>query len=1200
MSAAKRLLGVCGLAVGALVLVGGVLGQELQEVTTPDGRTIKVPANVPAHVLERIRSGSGPHMSRPEPGKPDEPQEGKDEEPDEEEKEKEKEEDKEKEEEGNKDEEKPEEAPEPVKRESTPPEPADPEELKVRPDEKGMVRFNFVGQKWLGVLEWLAVISDMSLDWQELPGDYLNLTTQRAYTVRETRDLINRHLLARGYTLLSQGEVLSVVKIDKLDPGLVPRVSPEELDDRDPHEYVKVSFSLDWLLAETAVEELKPMLSPNGKLTALKATNRLEAMDAVANLRQIHQVLGEEQSGSGQERLVRKFELNHTLAEDVLRQLEALLGIESKSKAAAQPMTPDQMRAHQEAMMRAKQQAQKGKPGPPAKPKAEVFLVANKRENSILAHAPPDKMAIIEEAVTALDVPSDHAHSLLRNMERMQVYRLESIEPEALIKTLEELGELDFDTRLEADKENKAIIAYASLADHLTIRSLIEKLDGGGRRAEVIQLVTLRAESVAKIIDFMMGGGKEEEEDRSRSGRSFFPWFGYRSSSSRRGSEEHTDTFRVDADVKNNTLLLWCNEFELAKVQDLLERLRENRLEGDAPNTVEVHRLATLDPEPFVKTLEDMETLAFNTKLEVDEENNSIIAYASEADHAKIRDLIGKLDGSSREFHVIPLRRLEADYVAGTVAFMMAGKEDTQQSGYSRTYVYNEYYGGGPSRDGGREKKPDEFRVDADVEYNRLLLWANEIEVEEVMNLLVKLGEIPPEGGDPSTVRVLDVSPGPERDKLLERIQRIWPSLAPNQLLLPGREESEGDEDKENKTDPEQPQERLTPAESRPTTAAGGPGPPTAPKANSPLSGNTRAADAEPERAVFLFAQLEEQPASSAGSGAEAAETAPKSDEPPPTAAPTEGQPKPPVSITQAPDGRLIITSEDTQALDRLEELVGRLAPPRRDYEVFHLKYAEAYWVKWNLEDFFQEEEKDDRGSSRRHDWYWGYPPSSGTKEPARRLSRRRPLKFISDDDTNTILVQGATPEQLRTIEELIMLYDQPPATDSDSARKTEVFAIRYSKASVVAEAVKDVYRDLLSDRDKSLVNRNQQQRPESRYTYIFDEGGDTERKTPKFKGYLSIGIDELSNTLIVSAPEFLFRDIAKIVEELDEAAKPTDTVQVRQLGRGVSASVVQETLSKVLAEAASGGKPSGKPEGEKPGGGGPKRPGQPRVHATD
>ena len=106
------------------------------------------------------------------------------------------------------------------------------EELKVRPDEKGRVRFNFNGQPWPAVLEWLAQISGMSLDWQELPGDYLNLTTQRSYTIEEARDLINRHLLARGFTLLCQGELLTVANIKKLDPSLVPRVEPRELERR--------------------------------------------------------------------------------------------------------------------------------------------------------------------------------------------------------------------------------------------------------------------------------------------------------------------------------------------------------------------------------------------------------------------------------------------------------------------------------------------------------------------------------------------------------------------------------------------------------------------------------------------------------------------------------------------------------------------------------------------------------------------------------------------------------------------------------------------------------------------------------------------------------------------------------------------------------------------------------------------------------
>ncbi len=197
--------------------------------------------------------------------------------------------------------------PPPVQRPTKPPKPPDPEELKVRPDAEGLVAFNFKNQPWEGVLNWLADISGMSLDWQELPGDYLNLSTPRKYKVEEVRDLINRHLLARGFTLLTQDNVLSLVSIKSLNPAMVPRIAPEDLARRSPHEYVRVCFPLDWMLAETLVEELKPMVSSNGKLTAMKGTNRLEAMDAVINLRYLQSVISEEQSPRGAKIWCRSF-----------------------------------------------------------------------------------------------------------------------------------------------------------------------------------------------------------------------------------------------------------------------------------------------------------------------------------------------------------------------------------------------------------------------------------------------------------------------------------------------------------------------------------------------------------------------------------------------------------------------------------------------------------------------------------------------------------------------------------------------------------------------------------------------------------------------------------------------------------------------------------------------------------------------------
>ncbi len=136
--------------------------------------------------------------------------------------------------------------------------------------------------------------------------------------------------------------------------------------------------------------------------------------------------------------------------------------------------------------------------------------------------------------------------------------------------------------------------------------------------------------------------------------------------------------------------------------------------------------------------------------------------------------LVDKLTGSERKFEVIRLRRLAADYVAGTINVMLgSGPKKEQQR---RPW----YYGDSPQE----EKKTGEFRVEADVEHNRLLLWANPVELTEVEGLLAKLGEMPA-GGSGSTMRVIDSGDPKETQELLKRIQTIWPSIAPNALQAP-------------------------------------------------------------------------------------------------------------------------------------------------------------------------------------------------------------------------------------------------------------------------------------------------------------------------------------------------------------------------------------------------------------------------------
>jgi type II secretory pathway component GspD/PulD (secretin) len=906
----------------------------------------------------------------------------------------------------------------PTTRPVKPATPPNPTELTLRPGADGKLKFNFNGQPWLEVLEWLASISNLSLDWQEVPGDYLNLRTQRSYSVDEARDILNRHLLDRGYTMLRNGEVLHVVNLKKFDPSLVPRVKPEELDERDAHEFVKVSFPLDWLLAETAVEELKPMLSPHGKLTTLKATNRLEAIDAVVNLREVHTLLREEQSGDGQDRLVREFRLQHTKASEVHELLLALMGVEKKSSSGGGGrggMSPEQQMMQQQQMMMEQQMAQQqgGRPRPAPKEEPKVQLVVNQRENSILAHAAPDKMAVIAQAVKTIDVPSSRESSLLKNVNRVQVYRLAALDPEALAKMLNENGNLDPLTRLEVDKKNKAIIAYASLADHVTIRMLTEKLDGSDRRFEVLRL-----------------------------------------------------------------------------------------------------------------------------------------------------------------------RKLEADYVAGTIEFMMGQGEKKQQSPQRSYYDFGYGYGGR-----GNEEKDEtrKFRVDADVEHNRLLLWANEIELQEVQHLLVKLGEIPPTGGNRETLRVIDITPEEEAE-LLKRLRRAWPSIRPNPLR-----ESTLQRQSEPASEPATDEKELPRTKPRETDASEN----TAiPRLSLPLAKGGQGRDSrvltpsplEPAHSKRLITRsplvhlVDLRDTAPSPSGAK-----PETIDVPPTSRPgsSRNTEPAPIHILRRPDGRLSIQSADTQALDDLEELITEIAPPRRDYKIFELKNPTtwAYGVVLNLEDFFKEKDtKESDRNSRMRSWMYGYPSESRNEDSSRRLSKRRPLKFISDEDSHTILVTGADSDQLRTIQELIDLYDRPQSTDSVAVRRTKVFTLKYGKAKVVSDALKDVYRDLLSENDKALESPQQQgkdgkQRTTIERTYVYggesDDGGKKPETRIKFKGLLSIGIDEDSNTIVISATEGLLENIGRTIDELEAAARPNaPTLQVLKIDkRTINTDELQKRLSKVLTK---------------------------------
>jgi type II secretory pathway component GspD/PulD (secretin) len=785
------------------------------------------------------------------------------------------------------------------------------DQLHQTPD--GKIRFSFRSQRWLDVLQWLATSSNRTLDWQELPEGELNLDTRQSFTLDEARDLLNMHLAARGFTLLRRGEVLSLTKLDKLNPAIVPRVQPEELASRDPHEVVRVSFPLNWLVAEDSVKEFQPMLSQFGKLTAMTATNRLEGLDTVANLREIQKLLDREQSSGGRDRLVVEFKLKHVRAEDILHKLRELVGAPANSRLQAAAQFRRQFERMRE---RSDEGRNNDESRRPARQEPEVHLVVNEQENSILAHARPDKLAVIGQAVQALDVPAGAGAGLRDTVTRMKIYRTKAIDPDAM-------------------------------------RDLIQELIDVGK-------------------------------------------------------------------------------------------------------------------------------LQANTQVQADDDSNTLIVYATPQDHLAIANLVSQVDDDGRDVRIIPLRQLDPDYALQAVRLLLQGQQSSGEEGRGR------WRGGG----GGGS---DTFRIEADLERSRLLLWASDSEFDQVKALLAKLGEEAGATHMPGGVRIIQL-PANGKKQVLDSMRQIWPNMRDNPLQIRERRS----EVRESAIHREQ--TRVT----------------------------------APTRFAVAAAKSQDE--------AKSEPIAPADNEN------QRDEDAPPINVTEGPGGQIIITSKDAEALNAADSLLQQLLPQQGDYQVFRLKHVSPLAIELTLKQIF--------GLNST------VAGERGTRLPQ---AARTQLQFVSDLDTGTLLVQGATPAQIAKIEELIELYDQPETLDSDLKRKTEIYEVKYSRADAVAEVVKEVYRDLLSANDKAFT-RDQRDRdsPSRDVGYGANYGS----KIPQFRGLLSVGVEEKTNVVVVSAPDFLMGEVMSLVREVDETAAG-HRVKVVKLN-GVGADTLRQVFSQMPGVTAS------------------------------
>ena len=279
------------------------------------------------------------------------------------------------------------------------------------------------------------------------------------------------------------------------------------------------------------------------------------------------------------------------------------------------------------------------------------------------------------------------------------------------------------------------------------------------------------------------------------------------------------------------------------------------------------------------------------------------------------------------------------------------------------------------------------------------------------------------------------------------------------------------------------------------------------------------------------------------------------------------GKPPSPIIVVPGPDG-LTISSDDLDALDEFEHLLAVAdGSGEGPMAIFYLKYAKAQAVAQELETLLA------GGSSG---------DSEGSSETASR-SRRSLVsgayKIMPETRLNALLVLANRSDK-QTIKRLLDTLDRKESPEDVAlAPKPRMIPVLHARAGEIADELRQVYAD------RMVVSQNQPG-PGAGLAMMMQAmggggrggrggrgggggmgggiggfgGGQSNRADQENR--IAIGVDNHTNTLVVSAVDALFEEIKQLVAELDEAnAEQNETVQVIPLHR-TSAEAVQRALA--------------------------------------
>jgi type II secretory pathway component GspD/PulD (secretin) len=557
-------------------------------------------------------------------------------------------------------------------------------------------------------------------------------------------------------------------------------------------------------------------------------------------------------------------------------------------------------------------------------------------------------------------------------------------------------------------------------------------------------------------------------------------------------------------------------------------------------------------------------------RMEVDETSGKLVVLARPSEHETIQATIDELEGQAVEFEVIPLKRTDPQLAVMAINkfFNLTGGEEE-----------------GANADGPI--------VDGDPISMQLWVRGTTIQIDQIKDLIQKLEG--PEGDESTgpTVRMIPLT-GAEAESALDTIEQFWvrknrirmvtPSnLTPSKIKLRTVTPLESEADTDQGESSEAPQRPFSP--------------PRAP-APAPSFQDDSSAGRASGRSPFQFASSP-APAEPAAQADENASS--KTD----GSAEQAGDDEPAEIRIAITPGGLLIASEDTAALDALEEMLRAVAGPvamqePRETTVFYLKYAKAEIADQLIQEILNGR-SDEMGGSLLGDMASDLLGGGllgalagglggGGEETEGAILASGVITIVPDPRLNALIVE-ANPTDLETIENLLKVIDREDSiTDILTAGTPRLIPVIYSSADEVANVIKQVFANKIES-SQAGGQRNQPS-PEDMMRAL--RGQRSSREASQARGEeqkMTIGVDARSNAIIVTGPQKLYEQVEAMVKLIDQpGSEEADVITVVPV-RVSDPEVMQKALESILETAArstSSSNSSGQGSSSGGGGGGP------------